>query len=85
VTKGGVKETFVCSAPQHKAFEDKKSRLFSAPVLILSYLQWPFDIEIYSFGSVLNQHGHLVSHHIETLSDVVQRYPTYDKEMYSIM
>jgi hypothetical protein len=89
VTKGGTKANFVWSTPQHKAFEDLKSHLCSTPVLILPNLQRPFEIEIdasdYANDTVLTQYGHLVAYHSETLSDVVQRYPTYDKEMYSIV
>jgi hypothetical protein len=36
-------------------------------------------------GGFLTQHGHLVAYHSETLSDIVWKYPTYDKEMYSIV
>jgi hypothetical protein len=36
-------------------------------------------------GAVLTQHGHLVAYHSETLSDTVHKYPTYDKETYSIV
>jgi hypothetical protein len=36
-------------------------------------------------GIVLTQHGHLVACHTETLSNTIQKYPTYDKEMYSIV
>jgi hypothetical protein len=36
-------------------------------------------------GAVLTQHGNLVAYHSETLSDIVRKYPTYDKEMYSIV
>jgi hypothetical protein len=63
--------------------------LCSAPVLSLPDLQYPFEIEIdaldYAVGVVLTQHGHPVAYHSETLSDVVCKYPTYDKEMYSIV
>jgi hypothetical protein len=48
-----------------------------------------FKIEIdasnYVVGTILTQHGHLLAYHSETLSDIVQKYPTYDKEMYSIV
>jgi hypothetical protein len=37
------------------------------------------------WASVLTQHGHPVAYHSETLSDTVRKYPTYDKEMYSIV
>jgi hypothetical protein len=52
-------------------------------------LQQPFKIETdasdYVVGTVLTQHGHPVAYHSETLSDTVRKYPTYDKEMYSIV
>ena len=35
--------------------------------------------------AILTQHGHLVAYPSEITSYVVQRYPTYDIEMYSIM
>jgi hypothetical protein len=80
-----MKAKFVWFVPQQKAFEDLKYRLCSTPVLILPDLQRPFEIEIdasdYAIGAVLTQHGNMVAYHSETLSDVVRRYPTYDKEM----
>ena len=58
-------------------------------MLALLDLQQPFEIEIdasdYAIGAVLTQHGHPVAYHSETLSDTVQKYPTYDKDMYSIV
>jgi hypothetical protein len=58
-------------------------------VLTLPDLQQPFEIEIdaydYAIGAVLTQHGHPVEYHSETLFDTVRKYPTYDKEMYSIV
>jgi hypothetical protein len=52
-------------------------------------LQQPFEIETdasdYVVGAVLTQHGHLVAYNSDTLSDTIQKYPTYDKEMYSII
>jgi hypothetical protein len=66
-----------------------KHRLRSTPVLTLPYLQQPFEIETdasdYAIGAVLTQHGHPGEYHSETLSDTVRKYPTYDKEMYSIV
>ena len=59
------------------------------PVLTLPDLQQPFDIEIdasdYAIGVILTQHGHPVAYHSEKFSDTVRKYPTYDKEMYSIV
>jgi hypothetical protein len=36
-------------------------------------------------GVILTQHNHPVAYDSETLSDVVHKYPTYDKQMYSIV
>lgn len=66
-----------------------KHHLFSALVLSLPDLQQPFDIETdasdYDVGLVLSQQGNPVAYHSETLFDTVCKYPTYDKEMYSIV
>jgi hypothetical protein len=52
-------------------------------------MQQPFEIETdashYDVGIVLTQHGHPVVYHSETLLDTIQKHPTYDKEMYSIV
>ena len=66
-----------------------KYLLYSTRVLTLPDLQQPFDIETdasdYDIGVLLTQQGHPVAYHNETLSDTVRKYPTYDKEMYSIV
>jgi hypothetical protein len=89
VTKGGGKENFAWGKEQHRAFDDLKHHLCSASVLSLLNLQQLFEIEIdasdYVVGIVLTQHGHPVAYHSETLLDTIQKYPTYDKEMYSIV
>jgi hypothetical protein len=89
VTKGGAKEKFFWSESQKKAFKELKHHLCSALVLTLPDLQQPFEIETdasdYAIGAVLTQHGHPVAYHSETLSDTVQKYPTYDKEMYFVV
>jgi hypothetical protein len=89
VTRGGGKAKFVWGLSQQQAFDDLKKRLFSSLVLSLPDLQHPFEIETdasnYVVGVVLTQHGHPVAYHSETLSYVVHKYPTYDKEMYSIV
>jgi hypothetical protein len=89
VTKGGGRAKFVLGKEQKRAFDDLKHRLCSDPVLPLPDLQQPFDIETdasyYDVGVVLTQQGHPVAYHSETLSDTVRKYPTYDKEMYSIV
>jgi hypothetical protein len=89
VTRGGDKATFVWGLSQQQAFNDLKKRLCSFPVLSLLDLQHRFEIETnasdYAVGAVLTQHDHPVAYHCETLSDAVHKYPTYDKEMYSIV
>ena len=66
-----------------------KNHLCSAPILSLPYLQQPFEIETdsldYAIGVVLTQHGHPMAYHSDMLVDVVYKYPTYDKDMYSIV
>ena len=70
-------------------FTELKHRLCCALVLTLPDLQQPFEIKTdasdYAIGAVLTQQGHLVAYHSETLSDTFHKYPTYDKEMYSIV
>jgi hypothetical protein len=89
VTKGGGRAKFMWGKEKQRAFNDLKHRLCSSPVLSLPDLQQPFKIETdasdYVVGAVLTQHGHPVAYHSETLFDTVQKYPTYDKEMYSIV
>jgi len=89
VTKGGAKEKFFWSKSQQKEFIELKHHLFSAPVLALPNLQQPFEIETdasdYAIGVVLTQHGNLVAYHSEPLLETVWKYPTYDKEIYSVV
>jgi hypothetical protein len=74
---------------QQRAFDDHKHRLFLAPILSLSDQRQSFKIETdasdYAIGAVLTQHVHSVAYHSETVSNIVRKYPTYDKEMYSIV
>ena len=83
------KEKFVWGLSQQQAFEDLKNHFWSSVVLLLLDLQHPFEIETnasnYVVGTILTQHGHPVAYHSETLSDVICKYPNYDKEMYSIV
>jgi hypothetical protein len=89
ITRGGGKDKFASVRSQKQVFDDLKQHLCSSPVLSLLDLQYPFEIETdasnYVVGIMLTQHGHPVAYHSETLSDVVCKYPTYDKEMYSIV
>jgi hypothetical protein len=89
VTRGGSKETFVWVLSQQQAFDDLNNRLCSSLVLSLLDHQYPFEIETnasdYVVGIVLTQHGHPMAYHSETLSDVVRKYPSYEKKMHSIV
>jgi hypothetical protein len=89
VTKGDGKENFTWGKAQQCTFDDLKHRLCSSPVLSLLDLQQLFNIETdaadYVVGATLTQHCNTVAYHSETLSDTVRKYPTYDKEMYSIV
>jgi hypothetical protein len=89
ITKGGGKEKIVWGLSQQKSFDDMKKNLCSAPFLSLPDLQQPFEIKTdasdYVVGAIITQHDHPVAYHSETLSDVIHKYPTYDKEMYSIV
>ena len=89
VTKGGAREKFFWLESQQKMFIELKHCLYSAPVLTLPDLQKPFQIKEdasdNAIGVVLTHQGHPVAYHSETLSDTVRKYPTYEKEMYSIV
>jgi hypothetical protein len=89
VNMGVGKETFVWGLSKKQEFDDLKKSLCSAPILSLPYMQQPFQIETdpsnYVVVTVLTQHGHPLAYHSETLSGVDCKYPTYDKEMYSIV
>jgi hypothetical protein len=86
---GGGKEKIVWGLSQQKTFDDLKQRLCSAPVLSLPDLQQPFKIKTnasyYVVGAFITQHNQPMAYHSETLSYVVRKYHTYDKEMYSIV
>jgi hypothetical protein len=89
INRGGGKEKFAWVWSQQPEFDDLKQCMCSTPILSLPDLKHPFEIETdashYAVGTVLTQHDHPVAYHSETLSDTVRKYPTYDKEMYSIV
>jgi hypothetical protein len=89
ITRGGGKEKFLWGQSQQQMFDDLKQCMCLSPLLSLLDLQQTFEIETdasnYSMGIILTQHSHPMAYHSETLSDVFRKYPTYDKEMYSIV
>jgi hypothetical protein len=83
------RSNFTWEKEKQRAFYDLNNRLCSTPVLSLPNLKILFKIETDAFeyvvGAFLTQHSHLVAYHSETLSYTIHKYPTYDKEMYSIV
>jgi len=84
-----VKAKLFWSETLQKVVTELKHHLYYEPMLTFPEIQKPFEIGIdasnYTVGLVLTQQWHLVAYHSETLSDTVQKYPTYDKEMYSFV
>jgi hypothetical protein len=74
---------------QQQGFYELNKSLCSSLVLSLLDMQHPFEIKTdasdYVVGTILTQHGHPLVYHSETPSNVVRKYPNYDKEMYSIV
>jgi hypothetical protein len=89
VTKGGGRDKFKWGKEKQWAFDDLKHHLCLAPVLSFPNLQHPFEIETnaydYVVSTVPTHHRNLVAYHSYTLSNTIWKYPTYDKEMYSIV
>jgi hypothetical protein len=66
-----------------------KENISTTPVLALSNIQQPFEIETdasgYTMGEVLMQYRKPICYHSETFNQVVVNYPTYDKELYALV
>eukprot|EP00253_Pinus_taeda_P013823 PITA_13823 len=88
-TLTSVKHVFYWGGRQHKSFETLKEKISTAPILALSDLQQPFEIETdangYAMGAVLMQQKKLICFHSEKFSQAVINYPTYDKELYALV
>jgi hypothetical protein len=74
---------------QEKAFYGMKTNIIQAPFFTLPNLQNPFNMEThasgYSMGVVLMQGGGLIFYHFEVFHGVVINYPTYDKDIYTLV
>jgi hypothetical protein len=85
INKGGGKEKILWGRSQQQLFDDLKYLLCSTLVISLHDMKHPFEIVTnaldYAMGTILTHHNHPVAYHSETLSDIVYKYPTYDKEM----
>jgi hypothetical protein len=84
-----VKQFFQWGGKQKKAFDTLKEKISSTPVLVLPNLRQPFEIQTdasnYAMGAVCLQHGKPICFHSETFNGFVINYPTYDKELYSLV
>ena len=84
-----MKVVFQLGSKQQKAFDALKQKISSTPVLALSDLKQPFEIQIdgsdYAMGAVFLQHGKSISFHSDIFNGVVINYPTYDKDIYALV
>jgi hypothetical protein len=84
-----VKNNFQWEGKQQKSFDTLKKNISIAPVLALSNLQQPFEIETeasgYAMGAVLMQYRKPICYHSETFNQVVVNYTTYEKELYGLV
>ena len=74
---------------QQKEFDALKQKISSVPVLALPNLRHPFEIQMdgsdYAMEAVLMQHGKPISFHSEIFNGAVTSYPTYEKELYTLV
>lgn len=81
--------TFVWSHKVAEAFVMIKTKLTSAPVLVLPDFALPFELDCdaskLSIGAVLSQQSKHVAFYSEKIAGAKSRYSTYDSEFYVII
>ena len=89
LTKGYGKAIFKWTLTQQQAFEQLKNKFCTTPILVLSDLHQPFEIDTdasdYALIAVITKLGHPVTFHFEFFSDTVRMYSTYENELYAIV
>ena len=87
LTKKNVK--FVWSKRENDAFEKLKDKLISEPILVLSNLSNPFEVQCdackHSLGAVLLQEGHAIAYKSRRLNDHEKNLGIYEKELLPIL
>ena len=84
--KGAI---FVWTQQHEEAFQTLKKALMTAPVLVLSNFQLPFEVETnaceYGVGAVLMQKGHPIAFLSKALGPKNRGLSTYEKECLAIL
>ena len=87
MTKKNVKSTW--SKKENDAFEKLKSKLIFEPILILSDLSKPFEVQCdayeHSLGAVLIQEGHAIAYESRSLNDHEKNLGIYEKELLAFL
>lgn len=80
---------FKWESEQEYAFNFLKEKLISAPILALPNFDTTFEIECDAFGCgigvVLMQKKRPIAYFSEKISGAALNYPTYDKEVYTLV
>jgi len=80
---------FYWTGKHEQAFQNLKAQLINAPILALPNFAKTFELECdasgVGIGVVLLQGGHPIAYFSEKLHGATLSYPTYDKELYSLV